>query len=157
MHCWSETAFSPLSSVFALLQRRLPRARGALSHRQHHAERALRSKFEPREPRRMQQTAMFSRDKYVHCLKQQYIMFKKQILFDLFPFSFADPVCSDQYHNCMVVVQARLCIYPYYKGVCCASCARAQKSYSNAFQKQHFRRWCCNSAAQLSVKSLQRV
>ncbi|XP_075886666.1 thrombospondin type-1 domain-containing protein 4 [Nelusetta ayraudi] len=51
-----------------------------------------------------------------------------------------NPVCSDQYHNCMVVVQARLCIYPYYKGVCCASCARAQKSYSNSFQKQHFRR-----------------
>lgn len=59
---------------------------------------------------------------------------------DSFPFSFADPVCSDQYHNCMVVVQARLCIYPYYKGVCCASCARSQKSYSNSFQKQHFRR-----------------
>uniref|UniRef100_A0A8C5IBM6 PLAC domain-containing protein n=1 Tax=Gouania willdenowi TaxID=441366 RepID=A0A8C5IBM6_GOUWI len=32
--------------------------------------------------------------------------------------------CIDQYYNCLVVVQARLCIYPYYRRVCCASCDR---------------------------------
>ncbi|XP_040002820.1 thrombospondin type-1 domain-containing protein 4 [Xiphias gladius] len=51
-----------------------------------------------------------------------------------------NPSCSDQYHNCMVVVQARLCIYHYYKNVCCASCSRAQKTYPKAFQKNHIRR-----------------
>nr|XP_061791976.1 thrombospondin type-1 domain-containing protein 4 [Nerophis lumbriciformis] len=34
------------------------------------------------------------------------------------------PACSDQYHNCMLVVQARLCVYAYYTSVCCASCRR---------------------------------
>ncbi|XP_029948847.1 thrombospondin type-1 domain-containing protein 4-like [Salarias fasciatus] len=48
--------------------------------------------------------------------------------------------CSDQYHNCLVVVQARLCIYPYYRGVCCAACSRAQKTYPNSFQTNHIRR-----------------
>ncbi|KAG7238371.1 hypothetical protein INR49_030878 [Caranx melampygus] len=48
-----------------------------------------------------------------------------------------NPSCSDQYHNCLVVVQARLCIYPYYRSVCCASCSRAQKTYPNSFQKNH--------------------
>uniref|UniRef100_A0A3Q1ANE5 PLAC domain-containing protein n=1 Tax=Amphiprion ocellaris TaxID=80972 RepID=A0A3Q1ANE5_AMPOC len=51
-----------------------------------------------------------------------------------------DPSCSDQYHNCVVVVQARLCIYPYYRSVCCASCSRAQKTYPNSFQKNYIRR-----------------
>lgn len=58
-------------------------------------------------------------------------------------FFFIDPSCSDQYHNCMVVVQARLCVYPYYRSVCCASCSRAQKTYPNSFQKNHIHRWCC--------------
>ncbi|XP_028295198.1 thrombospondin type-1 domain-containing protein 4 [Gouania willdenowi] len=48
--------------------------------------------------------------------------------------------CIDQYYNCLVVVQARLCIYPYYRRVCCASCDRAQKSYPSSFQKNHIRR-----------------
>ncbi|XP_041789900.1 thrombospondin type-1 domain-containing protein 4 [Chelmon rostratus] len=51
-----------------------------------------------------------------------------------------NPSCSDQYHNCMVVVQARLCIYPYYRRVCCASCSRAHKTYPSSFQKNHIRR-----------------
>ncbi|XP_053182470.1 thrombospondin type-1 domain-containing protein 4 [Scomber japonicus] len=51
-----------------------------------------------------------------------------------------NPSCSDQYHNCMVVVQARLCVYPYYRSVCCASCSQAQKTYPNSFQKNHIRR-----------------
>ncbi|XP_067425608.1 ADAMTS-like protein 4 [Emydura macquarii macquarii] len=36
-----------------------------------------------------------------------------------------DENCKDKYHNCPVVVQARLCVYSYYKLVCCASCTRA--------------------------------
>lgn len=51
-----------------------------------------------------------------------------------------NPSCSDQYHNCVVVVQARLCIYPYYRGVCCASCSRAQKTYPSSFQNNRIRR-----------------
>ncbi|XP_071385745.1 thrombospondin type-1 domain-containing protein 4 [Centroberyx affinis] len=51
-----------------------------------------------------------------------------------------DPSCRDQYHNCMVVVQARLCIYPYYRTACCASCSRVTKTYPNTIQKNHIRR-----------------
>ncbi|XP_049901463.1 thrombospondin type-1 domain-containing protein 4 isoform X2 [Epinephelus moara] len=51
-----------------------------------------------------------------------------------------NPSCSDQYHNCVVVVQARLCVYPYYRSVCCASCSRAQETYPNSFQKNYIRR-----------------
>ncbi|XP_050926235.1 thrombospondin type-1 domain-containing protein 4 [Lates calcarifer] len=51
-----------------------------------------------------------------------------------------NPSCSDQYHNCMVVVQARLCIYPYYRSVCCVSCSRSQRTYPNSFQKNHIHR-----------------
>nr|XP_005293859.2 ADAMTS-like protein 4 isoform X1 [Chrysemys picta bellii] len=36
-----------------------------------------------------------------------------------------DENCRDKYQNCPVVVQARLCVYSYYKLVCCASCTRA--------------------------------
>uniref|UniRef100_A0A3B3YHX2 PLAC domain-containing protein n=1 Tax=Poecilia mexicana TaxID=48701 RepID=A0A3B3YHX2_9TELE len=32
--------------------------------------------------------------------------------------------CRDKYYNCNVVVQARLCVYDYYKTACCASCSR---------------------------------
>ncbi|KAJ3593274.1 hypothetical protein NHX12_005609, partial [Muraenolepis orangiensis] len=35
-----------------------------------------------------------------------------------------DDKCRDQYFNCNVVVQARLCVYDYYKTSCCASCSR---------------------------------
>ncbi|XP_026025205.1 thrombospondin type-1 domain-containing protein 4-like [Astatotilapia calliptera] len=51
-----------------------------------------------------------------------------------------DPLCSDKYHNCMVVVQARLCVYSYYRSVCCASCSRAQETHPNSFQNNHIRR-----------------
>uniref|UniRef100_A0AAV2LGL0 PLAC domain-containing protein n=1 Tax=Knipowitschia caucasica TaxID=637954 RepID=A0AAV2LGL0_KNICA len=51
-----------------------------------------------------------------------------------------DLQCSDQYHKCMVVVQARLCIYPYYRSVCCASCSRAQKTLSTTLHKNRIRR-----------------
>uniref|UniRef100_A0A3Q0RL68 ADAMTS-like 7 n=1 Tax=Amphilophus citrinellus TaxID=61819 RepID=A0A3Q0RL68_AMPCI len=51
-----------------------------------------------------------------------------------------DPLCSDKYHNCMVVVQARLCIYSYYRSVCCTSCSRAQKTQTNSFQNNYVRR-----------------
>ncbi|XP_060898248.1 thrombospondin type-1 domain-containing protein 4-like isoform X1 [Labrus mixtus] len=35
-----------------------------------------------------------------------------------------DENCRDKYFNCNVVVQARLCVYDYYKMTCCASCSR---------------------------------
>ncbi|KAJ8272288.1 hypothetical protein COCON_G00111470 [Conger conger] len=35
-----------------------------------------------------------------------------------------DENCRDKYFNCNVVVQARLCVYNYYKAACCASCSR---------------------------------
>lgn len=38
--------------------------------------------------------------------------------------SAADESCKDRYYNCNVVVQARLCVYNYYKTACCASCTR---------------------------------
>lgn len=44
----------------------------------------------------------------------------KSILFS----SATDESCKDRYYNCNVVVQARLCVYNYYKTACCASCTR---------------------------------
>ncbi|XP_051901942.1 thrombospondin type-1 domain-containing protein 4-like isoform X2 [Pristis pectinata] len=38
-----------------------------------------------------------------------------------------DANCKDSYYNCAVVVQARLCVYSYYKMVCCASCTHAER------------------------------
>uniref|UniRef100_A0A672KDR7 PLAC domain-containing protein n=1 Tax=Sinocyclocheilus grahami TaxID=75366 RepID=A0A672KDR7_SINGR len=35
-----------------------------------------------------------------------------------------DESCRDMYYNCVVVVQARLCVYSYYRTTCCASCSR---------------------------------
>ncbi|XP_051983182.1 thrombospondin type-1 domain-containing protein 4 isoform X1 [Xyrauchen texanus] len=35
-----------------------------------------------------------------------------------------DESCKDLYYNCVVVVQARLCVYSYYRTTCCASCSR---------------------------------
>ncbi|XP_063044292.1 thrombospondin type-1 domain-containing protein 4 [Engraulis encrasicolus] len=35
-----------------------------------------------------------------------------------------DENCRDKYFNCNVVVQARLCVYNYYRMACCASCSR---------------------------------
>ncbi|XP_030649312.1 thrombospondin type-1 domain-containing protein 4 [Chanos chanos] len=35
-----------------------------------------------------------------------------------------DENCRDKYFNCNVVVQARLCVYNYYRMACCASCAQ---------------------------------
>ncbi|XP_039219398.1 ADAMTS-like protein 4 isoform X1 [Crotalus tigris] len=39
--------------------------------------------------------------------------------------SLADVTCRDKYPNCAVIVQARLCVYSYYKAACCASCSHA--------------------------------
>ncbi|XP_041442688.1 thrombospondin type-1 domain-containing protein 4 isoform X1 [Xenopus laevis] len=41
-----------------------------------------------------------------------------------------DENCKDKYYNCNVVVQARLCVYAYYKTACCASCLRAASRQS---------------------------
>lgn len=38
---------------------------------------------------------------------------------------FADENCRDRHHNCVMVVQARLCVYFYYKNACCASCTQS--------------------------------
>ncbi|KAM3614946.1 uncharacterized protein V6R79_021216 [Siganus canaliculatus] len=37
----------------------------------------------------------------------------------------ADENCRDRRHNCVMVVQARLCVYSYYKTNCCASCTQS--------------------------------
>ncbi|KAJ8005055.1 hypothetical protein DPEC_G00142680 [Dallia pectoralis] len=37
----------------------------------------------------------------------------------------ADDNCRDKRHNCVMVVQARLCVYNYYKSACCASCTQS--------------------------------
>uniref|UniRef100_A0A3B5B4U7 ADAMTS like 4 n=1 Tax=Stegastes partitus TaxID=144197 RepID=A0A3B5B4U7_9TELE len=37
----------------------------------------------------------------------------------------ADENCRDRRHNCVMVVQARLCVYSYYKAACCASCTQS--------------------------------
>ncbi|XP_073341029.1 thrombospondin type-1 domain-containing protein 4 [Pagrus major] len=36
-----------------------------------------------------------------------------------------DENCRDKRHNCVMVVQARLCVYSYYKSACCASCTQS--------------------------------
>nr|XP_046267554.1 thrombospondin type-1 domain-containing protein 4-like isoform X3 [Scatophagus argus] len=41
-----------------------------------------------------------------------------------------DENCRDKYFNCNVVVQARLCVYDYYKTTCCASCSRVTHRHS---------------------------
>ncbi|XP_053127963.1 thrombospondin type-1 domain-containing protein 4 isoform X2 [Hemicordylus capensis] len=41
-----------------------------------------------------------------------------------------DENCKDKYYNCNVVVQARLCVYTYYKTACCASCLRVANRLS---------------------------
>ncbi|XP_061621469.1 thrombospondin type-1 domain-containing protein 4-like isoform X1 [Phyllopteryx taeniolatus] len=41
-----------------------------------------------------------------------------------------DEHCKDEYYNCNVVVQARLCVYDYYKKTCCASCSRHPHRHS---------------------------
>uniref|UniRef100_A0A7N8XH57 ADAMTS-like 4 n=1 Tax=Mastacembelus armatus TaxID=205130 RepID=A0A7N8XH57_9TELE len=37
----------------------------------------------------------------------------------------SDENCQDRRHNCVMVVQARLCVYSYYKTACCASCTQS--------------------------------
>lgn len=41
-----------------------------------------------------------------------------------------DENCKDKYYNCNVVVQARLCVYNYYKTACCASCTRVANRHT---------------------------
>ena len=42
-----------------------------------------------------------------------------------FSSSITDENCRDRRHNCVMVVQARLCVYSYYKTACCASCTQS--------------------------------
>ncbi|XP_070998854.1 thrombospondin type-1 domain-containing protein 4 [Oncorhynchus clarkii lewisi] len=39
--------------------------------------------------------------------------------------------CSDQYYNCVFVVQARLCVYSYYRTACCSSCSVITHTHSS--------------------------
>ena len=39
--------------------------------------------------------------------------------------SLTDENCRDKHPNCVMVVQARLCVYSYYKNACCASCTQS--------------------------------
>uniref|UniRef100_A0A8C9RDI3 ADAMTS-like 7 n=1 Tax=Scleropages formosus TaxID=113540 RepID=A0A8C9RDI3_SCLFO len=41
-----------------------------------------------------------------------------------------DENCRDMYYNCNVVVQARLCVYSYYRRACCVSCTRVSRRES---------------------------
>lgn len=41
-----------------------------------------------------------------------------------------DENCKDKYYNCNVVVQARLCVYNYYKTACCVSCTRSANRHT---------------------------
>lgn len=53
------------------------------------------------------------------------------VLRESFLFSSAtDENCKDRYYNCNVVVQARLCVYNYYKTACCVSCTRVANRHS---------------------------
>uniref|UniRef100_A0A3P8SFQ4 PLAC domain-containing protein n=1 Tax=Amphiprion percula TaxID=161767 RepID=A0A3P8SFQ4_AMPPE len=36
-----------------------------------------------------------------------------------------DENCRDRRQNCVMVVQARLCVYSYYQAACCASCTHS--------------------------------
>ncbi|XP_034061061.1 thrombospondin type-1 domain-containing protein 4-like [Gymnodraco acuticeps] len=46
-----------------------------------------------------------------------------------------DENCRDKYFNCNVVVQARLCVYDYYKTSCCASCTRVAEKQKQSVQR----------------------
>ncbi|XP_062334155.1 thrombospondin type-1 domain-containing protein 4-like [Osmerus eperlanus] len=48
--------------------------------------------------------------------------------------------CRDQYDNCVVVVQARLCVYPYYRTACCTSCSRVTNKHPYPYLKTQRRR-----------------
>lgn len=57
-----------------------------------------------------------------------------------------DENCQDRRHNCVMVVQARLCVYSYYKTACCASCTHnAQRA------KRH---WSANQLSRIRSKEL---
>lgn len=56
-------------------------------------------------------------------------------------FPVADPSCSDQHHNCMVVVPARLCVNAYCRSACCSSRSRPLRSCPSSLLKDHVRRW----------------
>lgn len=60
------------------------------------------------------------------------IYYSAVVFFSLFslPFFSTDENCKDKYYNCNVVVQARLCVYTYYKTACCASCTRVANRQS---------------------------
>uniref|UniRef100_A0A665UDY3 PLAC domain-containing protein n=1 Tax=Echeneis naucrates TaxID=173247 RepID=A0A665UDY3_ECHNA len=44
----------------------------------------------------------------------------------------SDENCQDRNHNCVMVVQARLCVYTFYKSACCASCTQSAQPLQNS-------------------------
>uniref|UniRef100_A0A8C6PIR4 ADAMTS like 4 n=1 Tax=Nothobranchius furzeri TaxID=105023 RepID=A0A8C6PIR4_NOTFU len=42
-----------------------------------------------------------------------------------------DKNCRDRRDNCLMVVQARMCVYSYYKTACCASCAQTCLAFTD--------------------------
>lgn len=52
---------------------------------------------------------------------------------------YADENCRDRRHNCVMVVQARLCVYSYYKAACCASCAQSAQRAKRQWPTNHRR------------------
>lgn len=63
-------------------------------------------------------------------------------------FGTTDENCRDRRHNCVMVVQARLCVYSYYKTACCASC-----THSAALRaKRHWQANCRQAAPPVCKK-----
>lgn len=50
---------------------------------------------------------------------------------------FTDENCRDRRHNCVMVVQARLCVYSYYKSACCASCTQSAQRAKRHWPANH--------------------
>lgn len=56
-----------------------------------------------------------------------------------------DENCRDRRHNCVMVVQARLCVYSYYKTACCASCTQSAQRAKRHWPANHREPRCARS------------
>lgn len=56
-----------------------------------------------------------------------------------------DENCRDRHHNCVMVVQARLCVYAYYKSACCASCIQSAQRAKRQWPAKHRQPRCGGS------------
>lgn len=140
--------------------RRFPCERGALSVWWHAVQRGLRCAVETRREGGLQPRALHTSDRSVNFLYDwpewifidgfwhQHIVSIIKGMSSQFPWNSVAPLpylywiilstlvlypdenCRDKYFNCNVVVQARLCVYDYYKTTCCASCSRVAHKQS---------------------------